>query len=156
LGSHPEGFACSSIDVGSYSAVFDTECSTRICGVSDSCQSRAELWQGTGLNGFLGDECANTLTFVTEEAECSDGRQWNRPVSECLAQTVTGGCMYCKGIAMGETTAYCLNQQGANCQRIFESAPGRAFCNIEFECPASITSVSVIVIVSSMLALLFF
>jgi len=156
LGSYPVGFACSSIVVGSYSAVFDSSCATRLCGVSDTCQMRAELWQGTGLNGFAGDQCANDLTFVPVIAECSDGRQWNRPVSECLAQSVPGGCMYCKGIAMGQMTAYCLNQEGANCQRIFESDPGRAFCNIAFECPASITSVSVIVIVSSVLALLFF
>jgi len=156
LGSYPSGFACSAIDVGSYSAVFDSSCASRLCGVADSCQQRAELFQGTGLNGFSGDQCANTLTFVTETEQCSDGRQWNRPVSECLAQSVSGGCMYCKGVAMGEMTAYCLNQQGADCQRVFESAPGRAFCNIAFECPASITSVSLIVIVSSMLALLFF
>jgi len=156
LGSYPEGFACSSVDVGSYSAVFDSSCASRLCGVSDACQMRAELWQNSGLNGFNGDQCANLLTFVTDVASCSDGRQWNRPVNECLAQTVEGGCMYCKGVAMGQMTAYCLNQQGANCQRVFESAPGRAFCNIAFECPASITSASVIVIVSSLLALLFF
>jgi len=155
LGSYPKGFACGGTEVGTYTNTLDASCSGRLCGVSDTCQMRAELWQGASINGFGGDQCANDLTFVPDDAQCSDGRLWRHAVADCLAQKVPGGCMYCKGIAMGQMSGYCLNQEGANCQRIFESSTAQAFCNIAFECPASVTSVSFILIVSSLLVLLF-
>jgi hypothetical protein len=155
LGSYPAGFSCSSVHVGTYIAELDDTCAGRLCGANDGCQMRGELWHNAGLNGFTAELCPHDFEFIPNDAQCSDGRQWRKHPNDCLAQQVEGGCMYCKGIAMGEITAYCLNQEGARCQTIFESATASAFCNLEFECPASVTSISFILIVSSLLALLF-
>jgi len=155
LASYPAGFACSSVDVGSYTTTLDSSCVGRLCGQSDNCQMRGELWHNAGLNGYTADLCPHKFVYTPNNAQCSDGRQWRKHPEDCLAQQVPGGCMYCKGVAMGQITEYCLNQEGAVCQRIFESPVAQTFCNMEFECPASVTSFSFILIVSSLLVLLF-
>jgi hypothetical protein len=153
LASYPAGFACNPNVVGRYLTNWEEECSSRFCGEVDECALRAELFHDTAFNDFQGDRCSNDVEGADDAvASCSDGRQWLKHPWDCINQEVPGGCMYCKGVAMGESTMWCLNKEGGDCETIFESAPRKAFCNQEFECPASTTSLSIVLLICSVLA----
>jgi len=154
LASYPHGFSCPGTIIATYETDLDSDCSGRICVDSDNCEVRAQLLHDSGFNNFEGDMCSNTIATYDNTVECSDGRQWNKGnPKDCVAQNVPGGCMFCAGIAMGEKTQWCLDREGASCQNLEDSSVRQTFCNIEFECPASSIAVSVILIISSLLAL---
>lgn len=157
LDSWPKGFACPTTQVGEYVHVadWDDTCAVRFCGVADACVGRAQLLHNAPFNNFEGDRCSNIVVAPTDgrATSCSDGRQWLKHPDSCVAQDVEGGCAFCSGIAMGESFQYCINRQGAGCEDIFESSAHHAFCNLEFECPASTATISFVVFISSLLAL---
>jgi len=156
LASFPKGFACPPASVGTYFTHWEEDCKNRICLDSDDCGLRATLFHNAALNDFEGDMCSNEVDTEGEEAAtCSDGRQWLKHPKDCTAQPVEGGCIFCKGIAGGEITTWCLDKEGAVCQDVFESAAARAFCNMEFECPASTVTFSIALLICTLLALVF-
>jgi len=158
LASVPEGFACSTSSVGEYDTAWESNCAVRLCGTKDSCEARGQLFHNAAINGFAGNMCAKPIDTPTDSiGSCSpDGRQWLRHPWDCLEQDVPGGCMFCKGIARGQQVSLCLDRLGAECNDIFESAAGRSYCNLEFECPASTASISLFVFISALVAMIFF
>jgi len=159
LASFPAGFACDGAEVGDYHLhnLDTSDCTGRVCGSVETCVSRSSLFHQMGLNGYSGSPCGHSVVLPVDgrPASCSDGRQWRRHPQECVAQDVEGGCMYCKGVANGESTQWCLDREHAGCNQVFDSYQRKAFCNLEFECPASIASASLVVFICS-LALYFF
>jgi len=154
LASHPEGFACSGVDVGNYLTKWDEDtCQGRLCFSEDACAQRLELFHNIGLNDFEGDFCSRDLDNEVVTEHCSTGKQWLRHPDDCVAQDVPGGCMYCAGIAMGETTTWCLDRQGAGCEQVFGSSVRQAYCNLQFECPAVSVGASLVMFICSLLAL---
>jgi hypothetical protein len=153
LASHPEGYACSGAILGTYYTQW-TDCSARLCMTDDTCHQRRELLHDTGLNGYEGDQCSRDLEQDEDMRSCSKGKQWLQHPKECIAQDVPGGCMYCQGIALGEKTSWCLDRQGVGCNQIFVSPVAQTYCNIAFECPASVIPLSITLIISTMLLLL--
>jgi len=153
LASHPEGYACSKVQVGVYTAKFNDDCASRLCFSEDACPMRAQLLHDVGLNNFEGDMCTRDLAPDAMGAHCSTGKQWLRHPLDCIAQEVPGGCMFCKGVAMGETTKWCMDRQGAGCNEIFDSVARQAYCNVEFECPAAAVSAPFAIFICALLAL---
>jgi len=143
-GSTPAGLSCSPVLVAQFSASWSTDgtCAARLCGIKDSCEARAQLFHDAPVNGFDGDHCTGVVDSPpTGVGLCNPaGGQWLRHPWDCTDQNVPTGCMFCKGIARGQTVSLCLERQGAVCNDIFESAAGRTWCNLEFECPASSTA----------------
>jgi hypothetical protein len=155
LGSYPEGYACDAVDVGSYTWInLGDSCAARVCISEDACRMRAQLWHNVGLNDFEGDMCNRDIEEEEMEPHCSGGKEWRRHPKDCVAQEVPGGCMFCKGIAMGVTTMWCLDRQGAVCEEVFESTARQAYCNLEFECSATASlGASFVIFICSLLAL---
>jgi len=156
LASFPAGYSCDSAVVGTYSVRW-SGCSARVCHQDDTCQQRTELFHNIGLNGYEGDFCSRDIVNDDVSATCSKGKQWNQHPKDCLAQDVPGKCMFCQGIAMGVTTSWCMDREGQGCNKIFTSPVSQTYCNIAFECPASVIPLSITLIISAfMLRLLAF
>jgi len=151
LGSTPAGLSCSTTIVADYLTGWSTDgaCSVRLCGVIDSCLSRAQLFHDSPINGFSGDQCAAPVESpITAVGLCNpSGGQWLRHPWDCTGQNVPSGCMFCKGIAQGQTVSLCLERQSAKCNDIFESPAASAWCNLEFECPASYSATGLMFVV---------
>jgi len=155
LASYPAGYACNTADIGSYTwGNLGDNCNARVCLSADACRMRAELWHNVGLNDFEGDMCSRDIDQLAPQQHCSTGKEWKRHPRDCVNQEVPGGCMFCKGIALGVTTMWCLDRQDAVCQEVFESTARQAYCNLEFECSATVSlSASFVIFICSLLAL---
>jgi len=160
LGSFGQGLACSSQKVGVYLSDWNADCGVQLCGVSDSCVSRGELFGGAKFNGF---ETSNVCTLPPGSASmggfglCNpDANEWTRHPYDCLEQNIAGGCMFCLGRANGVEHRQCLDREGAGCNELFNSNAGKSFCTLEFECPASTATISIALFISSLVALVLF
>jgi hypothetical protein len=156
LASYPDTLACPSTQVGSYtvSSLVSTTCETTLCVRDDACVARWELLAGIVFNG--GDDYTCPVVEKPEAAngQCSPpGRQWKKHPWACTDQEVEGGCFFCKGVAKGEQVQWCLNREGAGCNQIFESQTAVTLCNMEFECPASVSGASLFIIFVAIFAL---
>jgi hypothetical protein len=151
-------FECSSWSEGEYHSDWDADCSTQLCGITDSCLSRGELFHATAYNGFVPiDGCVRDVHFPTlvGRGECNpDEDTWEEHPWDCVDQNVAGGCMFCLGRANGIEVRQCLDRNGGGCNQIFNSIAAKAFCTLEFECPASTISFSFTVFISALVALL--
>jgi len=160
FGSVPVGLSCGQTRVGTYLSNWEEDCSVQFCGISDGCESRAELWHTIDINGFEPEEaCPRPIDQpgLGGDSACSPSDdQWLKHPWDCIDQEIEGGCMFCRGIAEGKTVSLCLDRLGAQCEDIFATNARSSFCNLEFECPASTTAVSFVVFICSLLALLFF
>jgi hypothetical protein len=160
--SAPAGYSCSSTKVGVYNTTYGDECAVRFCGISDGCQARGELIHGAAFNDWTAAEddegCAADISVpgFGGESKCSrDEAQWLSHPYDCVDQFDKGTCMFCRGISGGQTVSLCLDRLGAQCEEIFETDARRSYCNLEFECPASTASISLVVFISAFLALFF-
>jgi len=160
LGSTGDDFSCSSSDEGRYFSDFDSDCSAQLCGITESCISRGELFHSTAYNGYQPiDGCLHDVHYPTliGRGACNpDSDTWEEHPWTCVDQDVPGGCMFCLGRANNQEFRQCLDREGAECNGIFNSIAAKAFCTLEFECPASTTSFSITVFISSIVALLLF
>jgi len=160
LGVYPTGYTtCEPTQVGTYLHVDNwggESCAVRFCGTDDQCAFRAELFHNVAFNGFTGDQCSGTVTIPNApQTQCSNGRQWLKDSVTCIEQAVEGGCAYCTGVAMGQTSTWCINRDGVGCTALGAAEVTKTFCNVEFECPASTASLSIVVLISALLALFF-
>jgi len=160
IGSTGDDFSCPTSREGTYLSNFDADCSAQLCGIEDGCIARGELFHATTYNGYQPiDGCTSDihLTNLVGTSECNpDSDTWEAHPWDCIDQRVEGGCMFCLGRANGNEFRQCLDRNGAECNHIFNSVAGKAFCTLEFECPASTTSFSITVFISSIVALLLF
>jgi len=160
LGSTGDDFSCPTSRTGTYLSNWDSDCSAQLCGVSDSCLSRGELFHAAAFNGFQPiDGCVNHIQYtqLVGYGECNPNSDtWEEHPYACTGQNVAGGCMFCLGRANGQEFRQCLDRNGGGCNAIFNSPAAKAFCTLEFECPASTTSFSITVFISSIVALLLF
>jgi len=158
IASYPAGLACSSNVVGLYTAsiLSSASCGSTLCIREDECTGRWELLAGILLNGGDGYTCPLVEKPVEDPGMCSPpGKQWKKHPWACTDQPVAGGCFFCKGIAKGEQAQWCLAREGDGCNQIFESATAVTYCNMEFECPASLAGASflffIFVLISALL-----
>jgi hypothetical protein len=160
IGSTGDDFSCPTSREGVYYSDWDSDCSAQLCGITDSCVSRGELFHATAYNGFQPiDGCVRDVHFPTLVGfgACNpDQDTWEAHPWDCIDQDVPGGCMFCLGRANGNEFRQCLDRNGAVCNEIFNSIAAKAFCTLEFECPASTTTLSITVFISSIVALLLF
>jgi hypothetical protein len=153
-----DDFGCASWSEGVYYSDWDADCSAQLCGITDSCISRGELFHATSYNGFQPiDGCVRDVHFPTlvGRGECNpDSDTWEEHPYDCINQAVEGGCMFCLGRANDMEVRQCLDRDHAGCNQIFNSIAAKAFCTLEFECPASTISFSITLFISSLVALL--
>eukprot|EP01126_Amoeba_proteus_P065077 TRINITY_DN9190_c0_g1_i1.p1 TRINITY_DN9190_c0_g1~~TRINITY_DN9190_c0_g1_i1.p1 ORF type:complete len:250 (+),score=36.29 TRINITY_DN9190_c0_g1_i1:586-1335(+) len=158
IGSYPNGYACDVRYTGVYSSNWDQSCGVGLCGISDPCTTRSQLLHGLSLNdrylnisspsssssqglSFCPSDTVPTGNFFGFGLDiCSDGREWNKNPLDCVNQGTRGDCFFCKGIANGVTVSMCLMREGSGCNQIFDSNAAKAFCNLEFECTATVRS----------------
>jgi len=159
LGSYGDGLACASTRVGTYFSDWNADCGVQLCGQGDSCVSRGELLHGAKFNGF---QTANVCPRPPNNpglngfGKCNPtANEWTRHPYDCTEQLIDGGCMFCLGRANGKEARQCLDRNGVLCNDIFNSAAGHAYCTLEFECPASTATLSLVVFISSVALLLF-
>jgi hypothetical protein len=157
--SVPDGYACSNTKVGVYNTTWDADCSVRFCGITDGCEARGQLLHGIAINDWMASEddqgCPADILVpgYGGESKCSvDEAQWLGHPYDCVNQFTKGECMFCRGVADGQEVSLCLDRLGAQCDDIFNTDARRSFCNLEFECPASTLSFSLVVFISALLA----
>jgi len=150
LASFPAGYSCDAAAVGTYSLRW-SGCTARLCHEDDTCLMRTELFHNIGLNGYEGDFCSRDVVNDDVAPSCSKGKQWNQHPKDCIGQTVPGGCLYCEGVALAETTSWCLDRQGEGCDKIYGSAVSQTYCNVAFVCPASVIPLSITLFISAFL-----
>jgi len=159
--SIPDGYACSSTKVGTYSGEFDSTCSNFFCGVSDGCFPRGELLSGAAFNDYPSEGPTNCDAPIQKPgyggiSKCNvDEEQWLAHPYACIDQFDRGQCMFCRGIANGKTVSMCLDREGGECNAVFNTYAAASYCNLAFECPASTVTLSVAVFVAALLALFF-
>jgi len=73
-------------------------------------------------------------------------QEWRQHPYDCTDQLGGATCMYCKGRANDQVKAVCLERLGSGCNAAFNTAARYAFCNLEFECPASQFSFSLVLV----------
>jgi hypothetical protein len=160
LGSTGDDFSCPTSREGTYFSDWDSDCSAQLCGITDACLSRGELFHATAYNGFIPiDGCLRDVHYPTLVGfgECNPNSDtWEAHPWDCVDQNVAGGCMFCLGRANNQEFRQCLDREGGVCNEIFNSIAAKAFCTLEFECPASTTSFSITVFIASLVALLLF
>jgi len=118
------------------------------------------------LSVFLYDHYPKGDEFVAEEETLLDGhklgvcgsyvlkdgtwvgKEWEGHPYDCTDQVPGDQCMFCKGRANDKIVRLCLERLGAGCNRAFNTPAREAFCNLEFECPASTVSFSLFLLVS--------
>jgi hypothetical protein len=158
--SIPDGYACEERWIGVYKSIEtedEDDCASRTCGVSDPCAARAGLFHNVAFNGFDGEECETDVDVIEwPNSGCSQGNTWALTPYECVDQFNGDQCIFCRGVAGGLDVKLCIERNGGTCNDIFRSVPAQGWCNLEFECPASTLSLSVITVFSVLLALFFF
>jgi len=126
------------------------------------------------VNVFLFDHFPKGDEFVEEEGTLLDGyeigicgsyqkgddgifteHEWQRHPYDCTDQFTGNECMFCKGRANDQIVRLCLERLGAPCNTAFNTPAREAFCNLEFECPASTLSFSLFLIFSFLGALFY-
>jgi len=158
LGSYGDGLSCPSSRVGTYLSDWDADCGVQLCGISDSCVSRGELFHGALFNGFqTNNQCPRPTNNpgLSGFGQCNPtATEWNAHPYDCIDQLIEGGCMFCLGRANGREARQCLDRNGAGCNDVFNSPAGKNFCTLEFECPATTATISITMFISALLALL--
>jgi len=151
-------FTCALWSEGVYLSNWDADCSAQLCGITDSCLSRGELFHATSFNGFEPiDGCVENVMFPTlvGRGNCNPNADtWEKHPWDCVDQDIQGGCMFCLGRANNVEVRQCLDRNGGGCNQIFNTIAAKAFCTLEFECPASTISFSITVFISCLVALL--
>jgi len=126
------------------------------------------------VHAFLFDHFPKGDEFVEEEETLLDGyeigicgsyikekdgtfsmKEWDQHPYDCTDQAPGNQCMFCKGRANDKIVSLCLERLGAPCNTAFNTPAREAFCNLEFECPASTVSFSLFLIFSFTLALFY-
>jgi len=87
--------------------------------------------------------------------ECSNGGQWLLHPYHCTKQYDGGKCAYCTGRANNKQVHTCIERNGMACNAMFNTLERKSWCNMEFECPASVPFVSLVAVVGVVLAVLF-
>jgi len=121
---------------------------------------------GDALSVFLFDHYPRGDEFVEEEQRLVDGypigicgsyqlqedgtylaKEWQNHPYDCTDQHTGNECMFCKGRGNDMVVSLCLERLGAGCNLAFNSLPTPIFCNLEFECPASTITFSLLLAV---------
>jgi len=154
--SVPEGYGCPERLYGQYAPqAGGGTCGVMFCGKADTCPERASLFHGIAANGYQGPGCPAPVEVITANSACSDGQPWRHYPYDCTSKNTGDQCMYCHGVANGKDVKLCLERDGLECNDIFRSVWRKAWCNLEFECPASTLSLSVFALLFAVLAALF-
>jgi hypothetical protein len=82
-------------------------------------------------------------------------QEWQQHPYDCTDQLGGDKCIFCKGRANDQIRSVCLERLGNGCNAAFNSAPRSAFCNLEFECPASSISFSLFLALALVLGVFF-
>jgi hypothetical protein len=76
---------------------------------------------------------------------------WEGSPSDCVEQHEGGSCAWCNIRANGAERASCVFRDGLSCVDMAESPFTGTYCNIGFECPGSILSISLLLVLLNLL-----
>jgi len=85
-------------------------------------------------------------SYVIEDDGTYNPQEWKQHPYDCTDQLNGNKCMFCKGRANDLVKSVCLERLGSECNAAFNTAARYSFCNLEFECPASQFSFSLVLV----------